>query len=156
MGEARRGEASGDRGAVSGLRRAVDSLLDGFRGAGRWQRMRLGLVGGWIGASLLALWIACPSSGPGNALGAEVRVLKDSVLGGQQILVRNESDDVWTDVVLVLDGAWRHEQRAVRPREQLVLSTAQFARSGEAAPRDLKPRRLDVTCSQGRARFELR
>jgi hypothetical protein len=118
--------------------------------------MRLGLVGGWVLASLLALWIAFPSSGPGNSLGADVHVLKDSVLGGQQILVRNESNEVWTDLVLTLDGAWRHEQRALRPREQVVLSPAQFARGGEPAPRDLKPRRLDVECAQGRARIELR
>jgi hypothetical protein len=151
-GEVRRnGEAAG-----AGWRRALGTLLDGFRRAGRWQRMRLALVGGWLAVSLVALWIAFPSSGPGNSLGADVHVLKDSVLGGQQILVRNESDEVWTDLVLTLDGSWRHEQRALRPREQVVLSPAQFARGGEPAPRDLKPRRLDVECAQGHARIELR
>jgi hypothetical protein len=143
-------------GALDQGRRAATSVIDGFRRAGRWQRLRLGLVGGWLAASFLALWIACPSSGPGNSIGADVHVLKDSLLGGQQILVRNESDEVWTDVVLTLDRTWRNEQRSLRPREQVVLSPAQFERAGEPAPRDLRPRRLDVECSQGRARFELR
>jgi hypothetical protein len=106
--------------------------------------------------ALLALWIACPSSGPGNSLGADVHMLKDSLLGGHQILVRNESDAVWTDVVLTLDGSWRNSQRTVRPREQVVLSPSQFERAGEPAPRDLHPRRLSIECREGRAQVELR
>ncbi len=142
--------------AGASARGALAGVVEGLRRAGPWQRLRLGLVGGWLAASLLALWIACPSSGPGNALGADVHVLKDSVLGGQQILVRNESNEVWTDVVLTLDRTWRAEQRALRPREQVVLSPDRFERAGEAAPRDLRPRRLDVECRQGSARFDLR
>ena len=156
MGERPQGVPGLVEGALGQGRRAVSGITDGFRKAGRWQRMRLGIVGGWVAASLLALWIACPSSGPGNSLGADVHVLKESLLGGQQILVRNESDAVWTDVTLTLDGTWRNTQRTVRPREQVVLSPDQFQRSGEQAPRDLRPRSLSIECREGRARFELR
>ena len=143
-------------GAFDQGRRAASGLIDGFRKAGRWQKARLGLLGGWLARRSLALWIACPSSGPGNSIGADVHVLKDSLLGGQQILVRNESDEVWTDVVLTLDRTWRIEQRALRPREQVVLSPSQFERGGEPAPRELRPKRLDVACQQGKAGFDLR
>jgi hypothetical protein len=143
-------------GAIDQGRRAASGLIDGFRKAGRWQKARLGILGGWLAASLVALWIACPSQGPGNSIGADVHVLRDSLLGGQQILVRNESEEVWTDVVLTLDRTWRNEQRALRPREQVVLSPAQFERAGEPAPRDLRPKRLDVACQQGKAGFDLR
>jgi hypothetical protein len=143
-------------GTVDRVRSAADGVLEGFRGASRWQRMRVSFVGGWILASLLALWIACPSSGPRNAIGADVHVLKESMLGAQQILVRNESDEVWTDVVLVLDGTWRFAQRALRPKEQMVVSPPQFQRGAEPAPQDLRPRSLDVECRQGKARFEFR
>ena len=143
-------------GALDQGRRAASGLVDGFRKAGRWQKARLGILGGWLAASFIALWIACPSSGPGNSIGADVHVLKDSLLGGQQILVRNESDEVWTDVVVTLDGAWRHGVRALRPREQVVLSPSQFDRAGEPAPRDLRPRKLRVECREGSASFDLR
>jgi hypothetical protein len=143
-------------GAIDQGRRAASGLIDGFRKAGRWQKARLGILGGWLAASVVALWIACPSQGPGNSIGADVHVLRDSLLGGQQILVRNESEEVWTDVVLTLDRTWRNEQRALRPREQVVLSPAQFERAGEPAPRDLRPKRLDVACQQGKAGFDLR
>jgi hypothetical protein len=156
MGERDRRVPNLVEGALDQGRRAASGLVDGFRKAGRWQKARLGILGGWLGASFIALWIACPSSGPGNSIGADVHVLKDSLLGGQQILVRNESDEVWTDVVLTLDRTWRVEQRALRPREQVVLSPAQFERGGEPAPRDLRPKRLDVACQQGKAGFDLR
>ncbi len=156
MGERPKGVPGLVEGALHQGRRTASDLIEGFRRAGRWQKARLGLVGGWLLASILALWIACPSVGPGNSIGADVHVLKDSLLGGQQILVRNESDEVWTDIVLTLDRTWKNEQRALRPREQVVLSPSQFERAGEAAPRDLRPRRLEVVCQQGRARFELR
>jgi hypothetical protein len=156
MGERTHGVPGLVEDALDQGRRAATGLADGFRKTGRWQRMRLGIVGGWIAASLLALWIACPSSGPGNSLGADVQVLKDSMLGGQQILVRNESGAVWNDVVLTLDGSWKNAQRTVRPHEQVVLSPAQFERAGEAAPRDLRPRRLAIECREGRASFDLR
>ncbi len=156
MAERQQGVPGAVEGAIDQGRRAVSGIADGFRKAGRWQRMRLGIVGGWVAASLLALWIACPSSGPANSLGADVQVLKESLLGGQQILVRNESDAVWNDVTLALDGSWKNSQRTVRPREQVVLSPAQFQRAGEPAPRDLRPRTLLIECREGRARFELR
>ncbi|HET8722622.1 MAG TPA: hypothetical protein VFM53_00360 [Anaeromyxobacteraceae bacterium] len=136
-------------------RRAVAGLAEGFRRTGRWKRMRLGFVGGWLVASVVALFIACPRSGPANSLGADVQLLRDSLLG-QQILVRNESDVVWTDVVLLLEGGWRHEVRTLRPREQVVLSPSQFDRAGEPAPRDLRPRRLSIECGQGSATVDLR
>jgi len=156
MGERPERVPSLAEGAIDRGRRTVAGLADGFRKAGRWQRIRLGVVGSWMAVSLLALWIAYPSSGPGNSLGADVHVLKNSLLGGQQILVRNESDAVWTDVVLTLDDSWRNDQRTVRPHEQVVLSPAQFDRSGEPAPRDLRPRKLSIECREGRAHFELR
>jgi hypothetical protein len=142
-------------GALEQGRRAVAGVVEGFRRAGRWKRWRLGFVAGWIAASLLALFIACPRTGPANSLGADVQVLKDSLLG-QQILIRNESDDVWTDVVLTLDGGWRHVVRTLRPREQVVLSPSQFDRAGEAAPVDLRARRLSIECGQGSASVDLR
>lgn len=134
---------------------AYDAAARGLRRAGRFQRMRLAIGGGWALVSLLALWISC-SGGASNSLGADVQVLKDSLVGGQQLLVRNESTSIWTDVVLTLDGEWRAEQRTMRPHDQIVLSTSSFRRGEEIAPRDYKPRTLSILCDQGRASFELR
>jgi hypothetical protein len=142
-------------GLTARARGAYETAAGSLRRAGRFQRMRLAIGGGWAALSLLALWIAC-SGGPSNSLGADVRVLKDSMVGGQQLLVRNESSAIWTDVVLTLDGEWRAEQRTMRPHDQIVLSTSSFVRGTEAAPRDYKPRTLSIRADQGRATFDLR
>ena len=148
---------AGAIGTLAGQARAgVAEVSRGLRRANRFQRMRIGIVAGWAVVSLVALWISYPGSGPSNSLGADVHVLRDSLGGGEQLLVRNESSAIWTDVVLTLDGDWRHEQRTMRPHDQIVLSMSQFRRGTEAAPRDLKPRSLAVQCRQGRARFDLR
>jgi len=143
-------------GALAGQARAgLAGVGQEFRRYSRFQRMRIGIVAGWAVLSLLAMWVACPGSGPSNSLGADVHVLKDSLVGGQQLLVRNESTAIWTDVVLTLDGDWRHEQRTMRPHDQLVLSMNQFRRGTEAAARDFKPQRLTIQCQEGRATFDL-
>ena len=134
---------------------AYAAAAGGLRRAGRFQRMRLAIGGGWALASLLALWIAC-SGGGGNSLGADVQVLRDSLVGGQQLLVRNESTSIWTDVVLTLDDDWRYRHPTLRPHDQLVLSMGHFRKGEEAAPRDLRPRTLAVECEQGGHRFDLR
>ena len=146
-----------DPGALAARARAqVGQWLESFRRADRFFKMRAAIIGSWVLISAVTLWAACPSSGPSNSLGAEVQVLRDSLVGGQQLLVRNESTDMWTEVVLTLDGGWRYQHKTVRPHDQLVLSMGNFSRQGQTAPRDLKPRRLTIECEQGRAGFDLR
>jgi len=134
----------------------AQDLAGRVKRSSRFLRWRVGIVGAWALVSLVTLWASCPSTGPTNALGADVQVLKDSVVGGQQILIRNESGENWTEVVVTLDDTWRRAQRTLRPQEQMVLSPGQFKRGTEPAPRDLKPRTLLLECEQGRARFDLR
>ncbi len=141
---------------VERARLFAQQAAEGYRNAGRYSRMRAAIVGVWTLLAAATLWIACPSSGPTNPIGADVQVLRDSLIGGQQVLVRNESSEIWTDVKLTLDGGWRHEHRTVRPHDQLVLSMGQFKRGAEQAPRDFKPRSLTIECDQGRFTFDLK
>lgn len=137
-------------------RALLGSWVESFRRSDRFFKMRAGIVGSWVLISVVTLWAACPSSGPSNPLGADVQVLRDSLVGGQQLLVRNESAETWTEVVLTLDEGWRREHKTVRPHDLLVLPMSEFRRDGQAAPRDFKPRRLTLECDQGRATFDLK
>ena len=137
------------------LRGALDTLLRHVRASGRYARMRTAIVAIWAALSLGTLAVSCPGSG-GNSLGAEFQVLTESFVGGEQLLVRNESDDVWRDVVLTLDDEWRYEQRVLRPHERIVVSPSKFQRGGEAAPEGYLPRTLQVKCDQGSHTFQIR
>ncbi len=130
-------------------------LADDFRRADRFLKMRLGIVGAWTVLSVATLWGACGAFGPTNALGADVQVNRDSIMG-VQLLVRNESTRIWEDVVLTLDDGWKYTHKTMRPHDLVVLSMSSFKKGDEAPPRDYKPHALVIACEQGSDRFDLR
>lgn len=133
---------------VKDLARGVaQDLAGGYRRSSRALRLRVAVVGGWALLSAATLWAACPSSGPGNDLGAEVKVQEEPI--GTQILVSNASARMWTDVALTLDGGWRWRTSTVRAGERLVVAASKFERDGLPAPADLAPRTLRLECDQG-------
>ena len=131
-------------------------LTEGFRKSDRAFKLRSAVVGTWVVLALVTFWVACPSTvGPGhNALGAVVQLEPESFMG-TQIGVHNDSDRHWTDVVFTLDDGWRHEERTVRAGDRVVLSMEKFTADGRQAPRDLKPRRLQIDCEQGHVTAQL-
>ncbi len=129
-------------------------LTEGFRKSNRAFKLRTAVVGTWALLALVSVWIACPPSGPSNSLGAVARLDTGGIMGNQ-VLVQNESRDLWTDVVLTLDDGWRLERRTVRGGDKLVLSVSAFTRDGQNAPSDLKPRLLTIECAEGKATWPL-
>jgi hypothetical protein len=127
----------------------ASDLTEGIRKSDRYSRLRAAVVGTWAILALMTFWVACPSSGPGNSLGAVVQLLPESIMG-TQILVHNDSERLWTDVVFTVDGAWKHQRKTIRGGDKVVLPVEQFSRDGEAAPRGLKPKELVIECEQGK------
>ncbi|HTP25781.1 MAG TPA: hypothetical protein VMK12_08995, partial [Anaeromyxobacteraceae bacterium] len=72
-----------------------------------------------------------------------------------QILVRNESNRIWEDVVLTLDDSFRYSHKTMRPHDLIVLSMSSFKRGDEVPPPNYRPRSLVVSCEQGTQRFDL-
>ena len=147
------------RGALGAAGDLAGEMAKGYRKSTRYFRMRAAVVGGWALLSIVTLWAACPSTGIANALGADAQLLSRSdpgVLLGTQIFVSNESTRLWTDVVLTLDGGWRHERKTIRPGDKLVVPITQFKRDGAGAPPDLEPREIIIECEQGRVTAQLR
>jgi hypothetical protein len=96
----------------------------------------------------VTLWAACPASGPSNALGAKARLDSGSIMGNQ-IYVENESDRLWKDVVVTLEGGWRYDRKTLRPGDKLVVPVARFLKDGAAAPETLAPKSISIDCSEG-------
>jgi hypothetical protein len=132
----------------------ADGVLDDLRESDRYFKMRASVVGVWCLLAAITLYGACPGSGAKNSLGAEVRAIGDAFIGGSQVMVRNDSDELWTDVVLLLNGEWRYEKRTIRPKDEVVLSVTQFKRGADAAPPSLKVKTVDIRCEQGSAKME--
>ncbi len=143
--------------ARSALGAAGDIATDvasGYRKSSRYFKLRAAVVGTWALLALLTFWGACPSSGPSNPLGAKARVLAGSIMGSQ-VFVENESDRVWRDVVVTLDGGWRYEKRTVRPAESFVVPMNRFAKDGATAPPGLTSRTVTIECAEGQVTIPL-
>jgi hypothetical protein len=140
-------------GAIGAAGDLASDLAEGYRRSTRYFKLRAAVVGTWAILSAVTLWAACPSTGPANELGAEAQLLsrnEPGVLLGTQVLVKNDSSQIWTDVVLTLDGGWRYEKKTVRPHDKLVLSITQFRKDGASAPPELEPRSVTIECAEGR------
>lgn len=124
-------------------------LAQGYRKSSRYLRLRVAVVGTWILLALGTIWGACPPSGPTNALGADVQLLPATLVGAQ-ILVRNGSERLWTEVTFTLNGEWALTRKTVRPGDSLVLSLPQFKKGAAAAPPDLAPATLTIEAEEGR------
>lgn len=142
------------RGAIGAAGDLAADLGEAYRKSTRFFRMRAAIVGAWVLLSALTVWGACPSSsGPTNVLGAKVQLLsrhEPGMLMGTQVLVENDSRQLWKDVVLTLDGGWQYERKTVRPQDKLVVSITQFRRGAESAPAELEPRTITIECREGR------
>ena len=125
-------------------------LADGYRRSTRFVRMRAAVVGAFAILALGSLWVACPGTGQANALGAEVQLTTQGLMG-TQVSVVNGSDSVWTDVTLTLDNTWRYSTPTVRAKDSLVVGIDRFTQEGGGTPaHDLVPRVLTIRCAEGK------
>lgn len=151
MTQPARTEALAAAARVTGAAKDLASdLTEGFRKSDASFKRRTGVLGTWLLLAMISVWIACPPSGPSNALGAVARLDTGGIMGNQ-VLVQNDGQDLWSDVAFTLDDGWRLEKRTVRPGDKLVLSVSAFTREGRNAPSDLKPARLTIECAEGKA-----
>jgi hypothetical protein len=130
-------------------------MVDGIKRSDRPLRLKAAVVGTWLLLSAFTMWAACPSSGPSNSLGAVARLQATSV--GPVVSVHNDTDDtIWTEVELVLDGAWRYDRRrTVRAGDNVTAPLEDFRKDGQPPPADYRPQRLSVQCQQGRVTISL-
>ena len=149
-----RGTSRPGRAAVPPRARAA-AFVEALRRSDRFLKMRAAIVAAWAVLSMATLWGACSAPGQANALGADVQLNRDSIMG-VQLLVRNDSDRIWEDVVFTLDGRWKLSQRTMRPRDLVVMAVSSFRDGVDPPPRDHVPRALLVECGSGTGRFELR
>ena len=142
------------RSAVGAAGDLASDVATGYRRSTRYFKLRAAVVGTWALLAALTFWSACPSSGPTNALGAKAKLLAGSIMGSQ-VFVENESDQIWRDVVVSLEGGWRYEKRTVRPSESFVVPTNRFAKDGATAPPGLQSRTITIECAEGKVTVPL-
>jgi hypothetical protein len=141
-------------GAVAAAGDLAGDVALGYRKSSRYFKLRAAVVATWVLLAGVTFWAACPPSGPANSIGAKAGLLAGSIMGSQ-VFVENESDRIWLDVVVTLEGGWRYERRTVRPSESFVVPTSRFTRDGAPAPASVSPRTISIECSEGKVTMPL-
>lgn len=135
---------------VAGILR---DLWADFRSSDQFFKYKAGIVAAWVLLSTAALFVACPSSGPTNEIGA--RVVVTQVAGSPVYMVVNDSGDAWEDVVVVVNDQYRAAVGRVAAehlKNNLTLEPKKLlAEGGQPAPRDLRAVKIEVKTASGRA-----
>jgi hypothetical protein len=137
-------------------RAVARELVNGFRGADRYFKLKATIVAGWVAVSLTTLFVACPPAwqGPKNALQARARVNRVAALDREitALYLENRSEVDWNEVMIKLNGIYTAALPSVRAGKSAVVQLDKFSDAeGRTPPSELRPERLEVRCSAGSA-----
>lgn len=130
------------------LGRAKDEVRD-FKGQDRFFKYKAGIVALYVVLSVTSFAVACPGSTlKTRDLGAQI------VVGGNRDapvwLIKNESDDAWEDVRVIIDGRYRAAAGLVGARKNLVVTPRQLiSDDGSPVPSDLRASHLELKTDDG-------
>lgn len=136
--------------ALNALGILRDAWAD-FRASSRFFKYKAGIIAGWLFLSVGSIFVACPSArGPSNELGAHL--VTTEVEGRVAISVRNESDEPWKQILVVVNGEYRAAHPPVEPGGMLTVTPKLLATAeGKPAPADLRVMDLEIHTSEGKA-----
>jgi hypothetical protein len=130
-------------GAVDTLLNSVSILgevLEDFRSSDRFFKYKALVLVLWLSLTVGAFGVACPQRGPSNDINARL------VVSGDVYMVKNESNEQWQDVEIIVNKDWRAtETRLDANGGSLTLSPAViFDANGNRAPSSLKITDIEV------------
>ncbi|MFN7130436.1 MAG: hypothetical protein ACK4N5_00030 [Myxococcales bacterium] len=145
--------------ALYNVRAIAEEFIEDFRNSDRFFKYKAGVVASWCAMTLLTLVLACPSAQrqPTNSLRASVSVMQVPGLETTRtaLLIENQSDAAWDDVMLKLNGTWTAAIPTIAPRQRAVIELKKFsAADGKTPPIDLRPTSLEIRSSEGKATID--
>jgi hypothetical protein len=115
----------------------LSEIVEDFRNSDRFFKYKAGVLGVWFVFVVSAFGVACPSAGPRNDIDAHLVVGGDA--SAPIYMVQNESRKPWTDVEIVVNGAYRATMSTLAPEGGSITLTPAvlFDETGKRAPGDL-------------------
>jgi hypothetical protein len=123
----------------------------GFLRTDRFFKYRALIVASWLGLAAVGLVIAWPEEGIHTTrIGARLVMGEDPQ--HPVYMLMNESDEPWTQVLVIANGQWRAAADRVEPGKELAVTPKQLVgKDGAAAPADLHLTDLELRTHKGRA-----
>jgi len=131
------------------IRDLLANLASDFKESNRYFKIKVGLIGGYVSICLATIMIF-PPPGELNEIGARLNVSRTEIVGGWYFLVVNESSDTWKRIELTFNDRFQASSPALRPGKKKAFYFFKFKDDrGAAPPKDIKPRKLRIVCSEG-------
>lgn len=135
--------------ALNALSIAKEFIQD-FRERDRFFKFKALILGSWVTLSALSIAVACPSQSlETGALGA--RVVDPKIPGRPTLMIYNESQEPWEDVIFIVNGDFRASVEVVKPNDFITLTPKQLMNNSGAAPADMPMRNLELRTRAGSA-----
>jgi hypothetical protein len=115
----------------------LSEIAEDFRTSDRFFKYKAGVLVMWLMLSVTSVGIACGDQGPTNDINAQLIVASNG--SSNVYLVKNESLEVWQDVEVVVNGAYRATLAQMEANGgSIALSAAVlFDAAGKKAPSNL-------------------
>ena len=125
------------------------NLASDFKESNRFFKIKVFLISGYV-AICLGTIVVFPPPGELNEIGARLNVSRTEIVGGWYFLVVNESSDTWKQLQLTFNERYQAKYPALRPGKKKAFYFYKFKdTAGSAPPKDIKPRKLRIDCSEG-------
>jgi hypothetical protein len=135
--------------ALNALGVAKDALKD-FQGSNRYFKFKALIVGTWVVLSGGTIFAACPGNplAISNSLGARLVMAGDE--SRPVYMIKNEGDDAWEDVMLIVNDEYRAATPKIEPGGDITVTPKQLiGPNGKIAPTDLRIRDLVLKTDDG-------
>lgn len=132
----------------------LKEMVRDFRQQDRFFKYKAFIVGGWLALSLLTLSTTCARGV--KETGEFGASLLPPVAGRNSVTIKNNSDEPWLEITVVVrddQGAeWRASVGRLEPTHALTITPKQLlGTGGRPAPGDIRMRDIEMRTSEGTA-----
>lgn len=122
-------------------------LAEDFRSSDRFFKYKIFVLLSWLALSVTSVGVACPTVKT-NPHGAQLVIAGEAA---QPIyMVKNDGEEVWEDVEVLVNGAFRFTAARVTQNGDLTLSPVMLIdENGKTAPRDLRITDIELRIAGG-------
>jgi len=123
-----------------------------FRNADRYFKYKAIILAAWAVLSLFGIVVACPAPSVHRDPGLGARLVVGAENDRPALVLHNEGDVAWQDVLIVVNGRFRAAVSHVEPHAFITVTPRQLmGDNGKLAPSDLQATDVELRTHKGSA-----
>jgi hypothetical protein len=123
-----------------------------FRNADRYFKYKAVILVAWAALSLFGIGVACPTPSVHRDPSLGARLVVGDAAERPALVLHNESDAAWQDVLIVVNGRFRAAISHVEPHAFVTVTPKQLmGDNGKLAPSDLRATDVELRTNKGSA-----